>query len=305
MALMRALLIRSTSLHRSFILVAILLTVQSYSYHLAFSSVRSRSLSLWKSESDVENAELDSFRNLGAGEIPQWLLERCDKLGYTNPTPVQVAALPAVFGGRDVILQAQTGSGKTLVYSIPVLSKIDAKRAAIQAVIVVPSRELGLQVAGILKQLANGSPDKIMIMSLMEGSNNRRQQLWATAEPPHIVVGNPRSIQKIVDVGRLRLNSVAFVVVDEVDACLINSETRQVRKLRKWSDHTRFITYLITSNEAAAFDFRHCCVIIDAVITGTIDIDNGDFLLILIFTSMLTFFMLLLILILILKLIFT
>ena len=243
MTLIKALLIRSTSLQRSFILVAILLTVRSYSYHSVFSSVRSRGQPLWISESDVENAEVDSFKNLGAGEIPQWLLERCEKLGYTNPTPVQEAALPAVFGGRDVILQAQTGSGKTLVYSIPVLSKIDAKRAAIQAVIVVPSRELGLQVAGILKQLANGSPDKIMIMSLMEGSNNRRQQLWATAEPPHIVVGNPRSIQKIVDVGRLRLNSVAFVVVDEVDACLINSETRQVRRFLVWSDHIRSITY--------------------------------------------------------------
>ena len=220
--------LRSSSLHRTFVLVAILLTVHSYGYHSIFSSLQIRGQSLWASESYSDIVGVDTFRNLGAGEIPQWLLERCEKLGYINPTPVQEAALPAVFGGRDVILQAQTGSGKTLVYSIPVLSKIDAKRAAIQAVIVVPSRELGLQVAGILKQLANGSPDKIMIMSLMEGSNNRRQQLWATAEPPHIVVGNPRSIQKIVDVGRLRLNSVAFVVVDEVDACLINSETRQV-----------------------------------------------------------------------------
>jgi hypothetical protein len=127
-------------------------------------------------------------------------------------------------------------------------------------------------VAGVLKQLASGSPDKIMVMGLMEGSQNRRQQLWAIADPPHIVVGNvrymytvlassymlfvialialdyshhlsylhysfiflihisllgnPRALQKLVDVGRLRLNSVSVVVVDEVDACLISSETR-------------------------------------------------------------------------------
>ena len=222
-----------SSLSRTFVLVAIILSVQSYSYQSLFSSVRLRNQYLYSTELSSQNVELEganenTFRNLGAGEIPQWLLERCEKLGYINPTPVQNAALPVVFKGEDLVLQAQTGSGKTLVYSIPVLSKIDAKRAAIQAVIVVPSRELGLQVAGILKQLSNGSPDKIMIMSLMEGSNNRRQQLWATAEPPHIVVGNPRSIQKIVDVGRLRLNSVAFVVVDEVDACLINKDTRKV-----------------------------------------------------------------------------
>ena len=158
--------------------------------------------------------------------LPPWLLRRCNELGYTCPTIVQEAALPSVFNGEDVVLQAQTGSGKTLVYCLPVLSKIDPKRAAIQAVIVVPSRELGLQVAGVLKQLASGSPDKIMVMSLVEGSNNRRQQLWAVSEPPHIVVGNPKSLQRIVDLGRLRLNAVSFVVVDEVDACLISPETR-------------------------------------------------------------------------------
>ena len=159
--------------------------------------------------------------------LPEWLLGRCVELGYGAPTLVQEAALPAVFDGEDVVLQAQTGSGKTLVYALPVLSKIDPTRAAIQAVIVVPSRELGLQVSGVLKQLASGSPEKIMVMSLVEGSKNRRQQLWAVSEPPHIVVGNPKSLQRIVDLGRLRLNAVSFVVVDEVDACLISPETRQ------------------------------------------------------------------------------
>lgn len=76
--------------------------------------------------------------------------------------------------GKDVILQSQTGSGKTLVYALPILSRINADRRAIQAVVVVPTRELGLQVSGVFKQLASGSPEKIQIMSLVEGSNNRR-----------------------------------------------------------------------------------------------------------------------------------
>ena len=172
-----------------------------------------------------------SVSDLGNGDsnvvIPPWLVNRCNELGFTDPTPVQQAAIPLIFAGTDVILQAQTGSGKTLAYGIPLVSRIDAKRAAIQAVVVVPSRELGLQVAGVLKQLTAGNPDKIMIMSLVEGSKNRRQQLWAVSEPPHIVVGNPRSLLKLVEMGRLRLNSVSFVVVDEVDACLIDADTRQ------------------------------------------------------------------------------
>jgi superfamily II DNA/RNA helicase len=135
--------------------------------------------------------------------------------------------LPTIFEGNDVILQSHTGSGKTLAYSLPVLSSVDPTRAAIQAVIVVPTRELGQQVTAVLKQLSQGSPNKIMIMTVVEGSKNRRQQLWAVAEPPHIVVGNPRSLQKLVDAGRLRLNAVNFVVLDEVDACLIKDETRK------------------------------------------------------------------------------
>lgn len=168
-----------------------------------------------------------TFSELAMGRIPDWLISNCNRLGFITPTLVQQEALPTIFEGSDVVLQAQTGSGKTLAYGLPVLSTIDPSRAAIQAVIIVPTRELGLQVAAVMKQLSTGSPKRIMIMPLVEGSKNRRQQLWATAEPPHIIVGNPKALQRLVDMGRLRLNSVSFVVLDEVDACLISPETRQ------------------------------------------------------------------------------
>lgn len=136
-----------------------------------------------------------SFREF---DLPSWLVEKCENLGFTTPTEVQAMGIPVIMQGKDVILQAQTGSGKTLLYSLPVLSNIDSSRAAIQAVIIVPTRELGMQVAGVLKALSSsynklrgpdGTKNKISIMSIVEGSKNRRQQLWATAEPPHIVIG--------------------------------------------------------------------------------------------------------------------
>lgn len=71
-------------------------------------------------------------------------------------------------------MQSQTGSGKTLAYCLPIVARIDATRSAIQAVIIVPTRELGLQVTAVLKQLSHGAPEKIMIMSVVEGSKNRR-----------------------------------------------------------------------------------------------------------------------------------
>ena len=82
-----------------------------------------------------------------------------------------------IFSGKDVIVQAHTGSGKTLVFGLPILAQIDPTRAAIQAVIVVPTRELGLQVTTVLKQLAAASPERILIMSVVEGSQNRRYKL--------------------------------------------------------------------------------------------------------------------------------
>lgn len=166
-----------------------------------------------------------SFHNYG---FPKWLVERCESLGYHTPTEVQKQGLPLIMEGKDVILQAQTGSGKTLLFVLPVISSIDSSRAAIQAVIIVPTRELGIQVASTLKLFSKGSPNKISIMSVVEGSQNRRQQVWATAEPPHIIVGNPKSLQRLVDMGRLRLNSVSMVVIDEVDACLLNNEKKKV-----------------------------------------------------------------------------
>lgn len=85
-----------------------------------------------------------------------------------------------------MIIQSQTGSGKTLAYCLPIVSRIDASRSAIQAVIIVPTRELGLQVTAVLKQLAHGAPEKIMIMSVVEGSKNRRWIAASISSHTHI-----------------------------------------------------------------------------------------------------------------------
>lgn len=124
--------------------------------------------------------------------FPQWLKSSCKHSGYENPTEVQALSLPVrhcdtcsiqfcslvqlkvILSGRDVALQAQTGSGKTLAFALPLLAKLDANRAAIQAVVVVPTRELGLQVSGVLKQLASTSPTPISVMTVVDGSKNRR-----------------------------------------------------------------------------------------------------------------------------------
>lgn len=171
----------------------------------------------------------ESFEDRYGDKLPRWLLEKCTECGWTHPTRIQEKALDAiVLEEKDAIVQAETGSGKTLSYLIPCLAKVDPSRAAVQALIVVPTRELGLQVARVAKRLAAASTDqdnnRIMVMSVLQGSQNRRQRAWAWAEPPHVVIGTPEELTKMIQFGGIkRYNAVKFVVVDEVDACLLNN----------------------------------------------------------------------------------
>jgi ATP-dependent helicase YprA (DUF1998 family) len=89
-----------------------------------------------------------TFRELlsGAAALPDHLLQRVEELGFKYPTQVQKEALPVLLSGHDMILHAQTGSGKTLAYLLPMFSKVVPTRAAVQAIVVVPTRELGMQL---------------------------------------------------------------------------------------------------------------------------------------------------------------
>jgi len=138
---------------------------------------------------------------------------------FAAPTPVQAEAVPAIVAGdRDTIVHAQTGSGKTLAYLAPLLDALDPARAATQAVVAVPTRELGLQVAKVARRLCAARSKDLTVMSLLDGSTLRRQRTWAWAEAPHVVVGNAGPLRDMVSKGGLRdVQKVALVVVDEVD----------------------------------------------------------------------------------------
>jgi len=207
-----------------------------------------------------DGTSTETFAELYGERLPAWLLTRAESLGFARPTMVQREALGAILDGEDVVIQAQTGTGKTLAFMLPLLAGIDASKQAVQAMVVVPSRELGLQVASVAKQLSagrvyyrdeegqdhededegvydssiatistpavNGTSNKILVMSLLEGSKNTRQKAWVLAEPPHVVIGNPLALSRLVEQGGIRYHQVKMVVIDEVDACLTRRETR-------------------------------------------------------------------------------
>jgi len=159
--------------------------------------------------------------------MPKWLTDRATECGWSYPTIIQDRAISSILEGNDVIIQSQTGSGKTLSYLLPLLSKIDPTRSSIQAVIIVPTRELGVQVARVTRRLAATSSEeykkKIMVMSVLQGSGNKRQRAWVKADPPHIVIGTPRELTHLVKSSGMKYHAVKYVVVDEVDSCLLNN----------------------------------------------------------------------------------
>jgi superfamily II DNA/RNA helicase len=159
----------------------------------------------------------ETFRERYGDTLPTWLLDKCDECGWTYPTRIQEKVL-------DTVL-SETGSGKTLSFLLPCLASIDASRAAVQVLIVVPTRELGLQISRVAKRLAVASDtNKIMVMSVLQGSQNRRQRAWAWAEPPHMIIGTPDELCSMIQNGGIRrYNSIKYLVVDEVDACLLNN----------------------------------------------------------------------------------
>jgi len=195
------------------------------------------------------NLVSESFAKRYGSVLPSWLIQKCADCEWTHPTRIQERALDAILvNKKDAIVQAETGSGKTLAYLLPALASIDSKRAAVQALIVVPTRELGLQVARVAKRLAaasfNGN-DKIMVMSVLQGSQNRRQRAWAWAEPPHLVIGTPQELCNMVRLGGIkRYNSVKYVVIDEVDACLLNNAGSLTSNLASSTLHELLSKYL-------------------------------------------------------------
>ena len=165
-----------------------------------------------------------TFAAAGEQALPPWLVERAADLGYLSPTPVQAEALDVVLAGRDAIIQAKTGSGKTLAYMLPLIAALKPQ-SSVQALVLLPTRELASQVALVARRLAAASPERLLVMALLDGSGAKRQRKWLVAQPPQVVVGNVQQVDTVLQARLLRLENLRMLVVDEVDACLGDGET--------------------------------------------------------------------------------
>jgi ATP-dependent RNA helicase DbpA len=146
------------------------------------------------------------------------MLSNLTQLGYTEMTPIQAASLPVALAGKDLIAQAQTGSGKTAAFALAVMANLNPRRFAIQALVLCPTRELADQVTVELRRLARAQ-DNVKVVTLCGGVPLRMQNA-SLEHGAHIVVGTPGRIMDHLARGSLDLEALNTLVLDEADRML-------------------------------------------------------------------------------------
>jgi ATP-independent RNA helicase DbpA len=146
------------------------------------------------------------------------LLASVETLGYAEMTPVQVQSLPPMLAGRDVIAQAQTGSGKTAAFGLSILQAIDVDTIRLQALVLCPTRELADQVSKAIRKLAANIPN-VKLLTLC-GGMPLGPQLASLTHDPHIVVGTPGRVQEHLKRQSLHGGGIKVLVLDEADRML-------------------------------------------------------------------------------------
>ena len=156
--------------------------------------------------------------DFSALSLPAHVLANLTQLGYTQMTPIQAAALPVALLGKDLIAQAKTGSGKTAAFGIALLANLNARRFAIQAMVLCPTRELADQVTTEIRRLARAE-ENIKVVTLC-GGVALRNQIASLEHGAHIVVGTPGRIMDHLARGHLNLEAMNTLVLDEADRML-------------------------------------------------------------------------------------
>eukprot|EP00177_Eucheuma_denticulatum_P001296 GFKZ01002349.1.p1 GENE.GFKZ01002349.1~~GFKZ01002349.1.p1 ORF type:complete len:729 (+),score=93.41 GFKZ01002349.1:210-2396(+) len=160
----------------------------------------------------------DLFCGVGLEAIvdtPELLENMRTELGIETATHVQLAAIPRIMDGKDIVVQSHTGTGKTLAFLLPMLDAIEVDLHRPQGIVVAPTRELAMQIYREIEKLVKGLD--MNVMSLIGGANPTRQVDKLRKQQPHVVVGTPGRLAEMHEHNELRLHSAKMMVVDEVD----------------------------------------------------------------------------------------
>ena len=173
----------------------------------------------------------------GALGLAEPVLRALASVGYESPSPIQAATIPPILAGRDVLGQAQTGTGKTAAFALPILSKLDAAAAKPQALVLAPTRELAIQVAEAFQRYASAIPGFHVLP--IYGGQAYGGQLGGLRRGVHVVVGTPGRIIDHLERGSLDLSALRWLVLDEADEMLRMGFIDDVEAILKKTPETR------------------------------------------------------------------
>lgn len=155
-----------------------------------------------------------SFQELG---ISQERVHQLEQIGFTAPTNIQMQAIPQLLGGRDMVGQSQTGTGKTAAFSLPILERLDINQKVVQALVLTPTRELAIQVHDAIEDFIGDQGLKVLAIY---GGQSIDRQILQLKRGVHMVVGTPGRVIDLLERGCLKLDRVQWLVLDEADEML-------------------------------------------------------------------------------------
>jgi Superfamily II DNA and RNA helicases len=176
---------------------------------------------------------MTSFKELNIDPI---IIKALNNMGFEEPTPIQAITIPTAIMGRDIIGRAQTGTGKTAAYGIPLAARCDLDLEQFQGLVIVPTRELAMQVAEELNKI--GSQKKVRSLPIYGGQEIDRQ-IRALKNRPHIIVGTPGRLMDHLRRRTIRLNQIKMLVLDEADEMLNMGFKEDIEEILKQAPEER------------------------------------------------------------------
>jgi len=174
--------------------------------------------------------------------LPSALMTALGKQDIIAATPIQATALPTLLAGKDAYLHAETGTGKTLAYVLPIFTRLDVALAATQAIIIAPTHELAIQIQRQCTELAQNAGWPVRVLLLIGGTSLDRQ-LEKLKKKPHVVVGSPGRIHDLISKGKLKTQHLKTIVMDEADRLLSNESLNAVSSIINAAPATKQLVF--------------------------------------------------------------